>query len=151
MHELEKFIPEMNWGVGLFGVVAGIASSIFGGWTKGITILVGFMILDWFAGVTVSIIFKNSEKTETGAYNSKVGFVGIVKKVFILAIVAVAAQIDSLLGINTIRDAVVFAYAANELMSIIENAGKMGIPIPDVLRNAIDVIKGKSEGETNGK
>ena len=65
-----------------------------------------------------------------------------------LALVAVGHQMDAVLGINYIRTALCVAFLTNEGMSILENAGLMGIPIPTALQNALDVL-GKKE-ETDG-
>jgi len=54
------------------------------------------------------------------------------------------------LGSTFIKDAVIIGYIANETISIIENAGLMGIPIPDVIKRAIDILKNKSDGDING-
>ena len=63
--------------------------------------------------------------------------------------VLVACRLDLVMGSNFIRDAVVIAFIANETISIIENAGLMGVPIPGVITRAIEVLKKKSESEEN--
>ena len=62
-------------------------------------------------------------------------------------IVLVAAQLDKVLGTAFVRDAVVIAYIVNETISIIENAGLMGLPIPDVIMSAIEQLQGKKDSE----
>ncbi|MDQ0269007.1 phage holin family protein [Cytobacillus purgationiresistens] len=114
------------------------ASYLFGGGTTLLQILLVFVILDYATGIIA------------GAYgsglSSKVGFKGIAKKVMIFALVAVAHLIDTVLGDNhLIRDAVIFFYLANEVISIIENAGKIGLPVPSVITRAVEVLKSKSE------
>jgi toxin secretion/phage lysis holin len=88
----------------------------------------------------------------TGKLESNVGMFGIARKVFIFAMVSVAHLVDGVLGDGHLfRDAVAFFYIANELLSIIENGGKLGAPIPPVIRQAIDVLKGKGgTGELPG-
>jgi toxin secretion/phage lysis holin len=61
--------------------------------------------------------------------------------------VLVAVRLDLAMGTAILKDAVVIAYIANETISIIENAGLMGLPIPKVITKAIDVLQGKSEGD----
>jgi toxin secretion/phage lysis holin len=71
--------------------------------------------------------------------------VGIAKKVFIFAMVAVAHLIDTALGdAHLLRDATIFFYLANELLSIIENVGRIGLPVPTPIQKAVEVLKGKS-------
>ncbi|AVG12976.1 phage holin family protein [Paenibacillus larvae] len=82
-----------------------------------------------------------------GKLESNVGLKGIARKVFIFFIVAVAHQIDLILGNqHMIRDATLFFYVANELLSIIENGGRLGVPLSNVIKQAVGVLKGKSEG-----
>ena len=64
-----------------------------------------------------------------------------------LLVVLVACRLDLVMGSNFIRDAVVIAFIVNETISIIENAGLMGIPIPAVIIKAIEVLKNRAEGE----
>ncbi|WP_410985025.1 holin family protein [Bacillus cereus] len=76
-----------------------------------------------------------------GELKSKVGFRGIAKKVVIFLLVGVAAQLDLVLGSNSaIREATLFFFIGNELLSILENAGRMGIKLPDVLNNAVEIL-----------
>ncbi|MNX99379.1 Holin family protein [compost metagenome] len=83
-----------------------------------------------------------------GELKSMKGYIGIAKKVGIFMFVTVAHVIDGVLGdMHYIRDAVIFFYLANELLSIIENAGKMGMPMPPALINAVAVLEAKSGGK----
>lgn len=121
------------------GVGGGLASFLFGGWSALLQTLVFFIFLDYFLAVIVAASF--------GELSSKKGFKGIAKKVMILALVAVAHSIDTILGDgNLIRDSVIFFYIANELISILETAGRTDIPIPDVLKQAIERLNNKSKG-----
>lgn len=129
------------------GVVGGFIASLFGGWDTGIATLVLFMAIDFFSGLAVAGIFKNSTKTETGALESRAGFKGLCRKCMILLFVLIAYRLDLAIGTNYIRDAVIIGFIANELISITENAGLMGIPLPGVLTKAIDVLKKKAATE----
>lgn len=121
------------------GVGGGLASFLFGGWSALLQTLVFFIFMDYFLAVIVAASF--------GELSSKKGFRGIAKKVMILALVAVAHSIDTILGDgNLIRDSVIFFYIANELISILETAGRTDIPIPDVLKQAIERLNNKSKG-----
>ena len=129
------------------GVVGGFIASLFGGWDTGIATLILFMGIDFFSGLAVAGIFKNSTKTETGALESRAGFKGLCRKCMTLLFVLIAFRLDLAIGTNYIRDAVIIGFMANELISIVENAGLMGLPLPGVLTKAIDVLKKKAVTE----
>lgn len=127
------------------GVAGSFIASLFGGWDTGIGTLVLFMAIDFFSGLAVAGIFKNSTKTETGALESKAGFKGLCRKGMTLLFVLIAYRLDLAIGTNYIRDMVVIGFIANELISLVENAGLMGLPLPAVLAKAIDVLKKKAD------
>lgn len=129
------------------GVVGGFVASLFGGWDAGLVTLIIFMGVDYLTGLIVAGVFHNSEKTETGTLESRAGWKGLCRKGVSLLVVLVACRLDLVIGSNFIRDSVVIAFIANETLSIVENAGLMGIPIPAVIAKAIDVLKKKAESE----
>ena len=129
----------------IIGAIGAFVSSIFGGWDAGMTTLVIFMTVDYLTGLIVAGVFHKSGKTENGALSSKVGLQGIAKKIMMLLMVLVAVRLDILTGTDYIRDAVIIALCGNELISIIENAGLMGVPIPKKLKDAIEVLSKKEE------
>ena len=110
------------------------------------TTLVIFMGIDYIAGLVVAGVFHKSGKSANGALDSHAGWKGICKKGMALLIVLIAVRLDMTIGTQYIKDAVVIAFIANEVISIIENAGLMGVPIPAVITKAIDLLKSKSEG-----
>ena len=121
------------------GIGGGIASYLFRKWSVLLQTLVVFIVLDYVFAIVVAATH--------GELNSKKGFKGIAKKVAILVLVAVAHQVDSILGDGSlVRDSVIFFYIANELLSILETVGKTNLPIPDVLRRAVDTLNSKGEG-----
>jgi len=128
---------------GMFGVIGSIITGFFGGWDAGMVTLVTFMCIDYISGIIVAGVFKKSKKSKQGALSSKVGWMGLCKKVMTLLIVVVAYRLDILINTDYIRDAVIIGFCANELISIIENAGLMGLPLPHVLMEAIEVLKGE--------
>lgn len=134
---------------GLFGILGGIISTAFGGWDTTLTTLIIFMAIDYITGLMVAGIFQKSSKSENGGLQSKAGFKGLCRKGVMLLIVLVACRLDLTLGSDFVRNAVVWAFVANETISIIENAGTMGVPIPKVLMKAIDVLKTKAEENEN--
>lgn len=129
------------------GVVGSTLANLFGGWDTAMITLMIFMAADYLSGLIVAGVFKKSNKTETGALESKAGWKGLCRKGGTLLIVLVAAQLDKITGTEFIRDAVVIGYIANEGISIIENIGLMGVPIPAVIKKAIDVLRKKSDSE----
>lgn len=101
-----------------------------GGWDTGIATLLLFMGIDFFSGLLVAGVFKKSTRKETGAPESRAHFKGLCRKGMILFLVLIAYRLDLVIGTNYIRDAVIIGFIANELISITENAGLMGLPLP---------------------
>ena len=132
---------------GIIGAIGGFFTTLFGGWTAGMTTLVLFMAIDYISGLIVAGVFKKSTKSESGALESKAGWKGLARKGMTLLFVLIAYRLDLLLGTTYIRDAVVIGFCANELVSIVENAGLMGLPLPAIIVKAIDVLRRKAEFE----
>ena len=133
----------------LTGALGGVMAGLFGPWTSDLTALTVCMAVDFLSGVAVALVFHKSKKTPTGAYSSACGFAGLAKKAMLLALVAVGHQMDMVLGCDYIRTALCVAFLTNEGMSILENAGLMGIPIPAVIQNALEVLRKKEETNEN--
>ena len=131
----------------VLGTIGGAVAAYFGGWDAALTTLIIFMAIDYLTGLIVAGIFHKSQKTESGSLESRAGWKGLCRKGVTLLIVLVACRLDMLVNSNFIRDAVVIAFVTNETISIIENAGLMGVPIPAVIVKAIEVLKKKSEVE----
>lgn len=125
------------------GLVGSFVASLFGGWSASLTTLLIFMLLDYLSGLIVAGVFHNSPKTETGTLESRAGLKGLIRKTTMLLFVLIGHRLDIAVGTSYIKDAVCIAFMANELLSLVENAGLMGIPIPSVLKNAIDILKKK--------
>lgn len=132
----------------IMGVVGGFFASLFGGWDAALTTLVIFMGIDYITGLVVAGVFHNSGKTESGALESKAGWKGLCRKGMTLLMVLIGCRLDIIMNTNFVKDAVVIAYIVNEVISIIENAGLMGLPIPSAIEKAIEVLTNK-EGESN--
>lgn len=127
------------------GVAGSAVAAMFGGWDSALTTLVLFMAVDYLTGLIVAGVFKNSGKSSSGALESRAGWQGLCRKGVTLLVVLVACRLDMLLGTTVVRDAAVIAFCANECISIIENAGLMGIKIPAVISRSIDVLNERSE------
>ena len=127
------------------GVIGSVIASFFGGWSSDLATLMIFMGIDYITGLIVAGVFKRSKKSKNGGLESKVGFKGLAKKVMILLFVLIGYRLDLLLGSDYIRTAIVIAFIVNETISITENAGLIGVPIPKPIMNAIDILKSKED------
>ena len=128
----------------ILGAIGAFFTSLFGGWSAGMTTLLLFMATDYISGLIVAGVFKKSQKSESGALESRAGWKGLCRKGMTLLIVMISYRLDLLIGTNYIRDAVIIGFCVNELISIFENAGLMGIPLPQVIVKALDVLKSKA-------
>lgn len=131
------------------GVVGGFIASLFGGWDAALTTLLIFMGVDYVTGLIVAGVFHRSQKSTDGALESRAGWKGLCRKGTTLLVVLVACRLDLVTGSTFTRDTAIIAFIANETISIIENAGLMGVPIPAVVAKAIDILKQKAEGDAN--
>ena len=129
----------------LLGVIGSFIAEAFGGWDTGLITLLIFMGIDFVMGLVVAGIFHNSPKTDSGKLESRTGWKGLCRKCVTLLFVLIAYRLDLTLGVDYIRDAVIIGFVANELISIVENAGLMGLPLPKVVKNAIDILTKKAE------
>ena len=137
MNELKAYV------LGACALLGGLFGQLFGGWTAALGTLIFCMAVDYVTGLIVAGVFHTSDKTPGGGLESRAGWKGLCRKGVTLLIVLVASRVDRALGTAFVRDAVIVGYVANEVISIIENAGLMGVPIPDALVQAIDALQGK--------
>jgi len=127
------------------GFIGAAVSYLFGGWGALIAALLTMVAFDYVTGIFAA--------ASEGKLSSKVGLVGIARKVFIFVVVSMAHMVDVVLdsGSNLVRDGVIFFYIANEALSVLENGGRMGVKgIPPVIKQAIEVLKGKSGEKKDG-
>ena len=129
------------------GIIGGGIAALFGGFDAALITLMIFMGIDYITGLIVAGVFHKSEKTQNGALESRAGWKGLCRKGVTLLIVLVACWLDLMMGSNFIRDAVVIAFVVNETISIIENAGLMGVPVPAAIVRAIEVLKNKADSQ----
>lgn len=129
----------------MIGVMGSFIASWFGGWDNGLATLVAFMAIDYASGLVVAGVFQKSNKTENGALESLAGWKGLCRKGMTLLFVLIAYRLDLAIGTTYIRDTVVIGFMANELISIVENAGLMGLPLPAVIAKAIEVLCQKAD------
>ncbi len=123
----------------VFAAMGGALGYFFGEMDGLLIALIVFVVVDYITGVMVAV----SERKVSSA----VGYKGILKKIFLLIMVGVAHVLDAHV-MNTgsmLRTAVIFFYLSNEGISIIENAGKLGIPVPEKVRKVLEQLKDKEE------
>ena len=123
---------------GVLGTAVGSSlCNALGGWDALLKYLVFFIMLDYASGMIAAGI--------EGRLSSRIGYRGVAKKVFILILVAVAFSIDQLIGTDMVRNAVAGFYLGVEGLSILENAGRVGIPLPSILKNTLEILKSKKQ------
>ena len=133
------------------GAAGAVVAHFFGGWSSGLTTLIIFMAVDYISGLMVAGVFHNSPKTDSGTLESRAGWKGLCRKCMTLVFVLVAYRLDLVLNAHYIRDAVIIAFIANELISIAENAGLIGLPLPEVIKRAIDILQSKTHESEEGE
>lgn len=124
-----------------------IINTLLGGWTEDLLTLLIMMAIDFTFGLLIAAVWKKSGKSETGALNSLSAWKGLCRKGGTLLVVMVAYRLDVTLGTEYIKTGVIIAFIANEAISIIENLGIMGVPMPAVLKKAIEVLQEKADTE----
>lgn len=129
----------------MIGAAGGALVNLLGGWNEDLTTLLIFMGVDFLLGLLIATVWKKSGKSETGALSSWSAWKGLCRKGASLLVVLVAHRLDMATGVNYIRTAVIIAFIADEGISIIENLGIMGVPMPAVLTKAVDVLKSRSD------
>lgn len=129
----------------ILGIVGAAITALLGGWDMALKTLCIFMAIDYISGLIVAGVFKASTKSESGALESRAGLKGLLRKMAMLCAVLMAYYLDRVAGTDFVRDATCMGFIANEALSIIENMGLMGVPIPEVIVNAIDVLKSKEK------
>lgn len=111
-------------------------TSLVGGYDVMVRVLVYFIIADYLTGLIAATVLKK--------VSSEIGFKGIAKKVLILMIVVLSHQFDVILGFSIIRNAVIFFYIANETVSIGENVKKIGMDLPPIIMQIVELLQRKA-------
>jgi toxin secretion/phage lysis holin len=120
-----------------------------GGVDQMLIALIIFMIVDYITGLAVAFLFHKSTKTVSGGVSSKEGFKGIIKKICILLLIGVAHELDVLMGVDYTRSLAIMFFLGNEGISILENMGLMGVPYPEFIKKALEVMKDKGNDAEN--
>lgn len=130
MDKLDYFRP-------LAAVFGGLTSFLFGGWSSLLTALLFFVVVDYLTGVMAA--------GKEGKLSSQVGFWGIAKKFGVFVVIAIAHRLDHSFGTGDVmRDAAIWFYLANEALSILENLGRLGVPIPSFIQQGVKVLNEKA-------
>jgi toxin secretion/phage lysis holin len=120
-------------------IIGGFLVGLLGGWDIALKVLLIFVIADYLTGLSAAWYQKT--------INSEVGLKGIIKKFCLFIPVGIGFWLDSLTGTEFLRSLAIFFYIANEGISILENLGKMNIPIPSAMKDALTQIKDKKVGK----
>lgn len=129
-------------------LIGSAVAELFGGWDLALQTLMLFMAVDWVTGgILLPGVFRKSPKSPNGAMESHAGWKGLCRKSMTLLYVLIAAQLDALIHTDYLREAVCIGFIANEALSIAENAGLMGLPMPDAIRKSLDLLKTESKKE----
>lgn len=127
------------------GLVGSMIASLIGGWDAPMKALIICMIVDYISGIVVAGVFHASKKSENGALKSSSGLKGLCRKCMVLFIIVIMAQVGKVANIDYLRNAAIIGFIANEIISIVENAGLMGVPLPKVVYKAIDILNDKEK------
>lgn len=132
----------------ILAALAAVGSAIagaLGGWDAALSTLLILMAIDYVTGVLVAAVWHKSAKTDSGGVSSAAGFKGLLRKMVILLVVWLGAEMDKVLGIDYVRTAVCLFYIANEGLSVLENTAIMGVPYPSFVKNMLDALRKKAD------
>ncbi|MCU6734955.1 phage holin family protein [Diplocloster agilis] len=133
---MEKIFNEVSL---FFGVAGGIIVKWLGGWDVLLITIVALAILDYVTGVIKGIYQKR--------LSSEIGYKGLLKKIVMFIVIAVAFIIQQLISdVIPLREVVIMFYVCNEALSLLENAAEF-VPIPDKLKNTLLQLRDKNDTE----
>ncbi len=133
-----NILSKLLFGIKLgFGAAVSTLSYLMGGFDVLFYCLTTLIIIDYTSGVLAAVCY--------GRLSSRTGFLGIIKKICIYLVVAVATVIGNITGVEGVRDIAVSFYIANEGISILENLGKIGVPLPEKLKSILVQLKEEEE------
>lgn len=134
----------------ILAAIGGAVASFFTGLPPIVWVLIAVMSIDYITGIICGLMGK-SPNTENGGVSSKMAFKGLLKKALILLVVLLAALLDKAVSMGTgvtfeaVAGATCLWFIASEGFSIIENAAAMGVPIPGVLKQALEIMRKKGD------
>lgn len=139
---------------GLLAALATVGTFVahaLGGWDAAMQVLVALMALDYLTGILVAAVWQRSNKSSTGALDSKAGFKGLCKKGMILLLVWLGVLLDNAFGTTYVRMAVIIFFIGNEGISFLENLGLMGVPFPEFLKKALEALRDQGDAGEGGQ
>ena len=134
-----------NLALAALATVGAALSNALGGWDALLRLLVALMAADYLTGMIVAAVFKRSNKSESGAMDSRAGFHGLVRKCAVLLLVYIAVLLDGATGSHFVRAAVLLFFIGNEGLSLLENIGLMGVEYPRFLRDMLQALRDKGD------
>lgn len=126
--------------------VGSFIANQLGGWDASLAVLICMIAADYITGVLLAAIWHASTKTSTGKVSSRESFKGLVRKVMVLVLVWVGAMLDTALGVDYARQAVVLFFIANEALSLLENTAAMGVPYPHFIKAMLEALHEQADG-----
>lgn len=126
--------------------VGAFLANALGGWDALLKLLIALMAADYITGLAVAAIWHKSNKSDSGALDSKAGFRGLVKKCAILLLVYIGVLLDGAVGTHYVRSAVCLFFIGNEGLSLLENIGLMGVEYPEFMKNMLEALRDKGDG-----
>lgn len=134
----------------VLAAVGTFVAHALGGWDAAMQVLVALMAADYLTGILVAAVWQRSNKSATGALDSKAGFKGLLKKGMILLLVWLGVLLDNALGAAYIRTAIIIFFIGNEGLSLLENLGLMGVPFPAFLKKALEALREQGDNGKDG-
>ena len=129
-------------------VIGAFIAKLLGGWDWSLQTLVIFISIDFILGILIAAFWGKSNKTESGTLDSKACWQGLIRKGGILLVVLIATQLDVVMATGGfVRTAVIFYFIGNEGISIIENLGIMGVPLPSWLKSKFESLRDDNDKE----
>jgi len=139
-------IKSICYGVlGILAAMGGMVAQALGGWDEDLRMLCIIMAMDYITGIICALVWKKSPKSSDGSFNSRLSLKGLLRKAGIFLAVLIAYQLDSVAGTEFIRTSAILFFIANDGLSVIENLGIMGLPMPSSIKNAFEILRKKSE------
>ncbi|MDD2362332.1 MAG: phage holin family protein [Oscillospiraceae bacterium] len=143
-------IKSIWYGVlGVMAAVGGMAAQALGGWDEALRTLCVIIAIDYLTGIICALVWKKSPKSVDGSFNSKLSLKGLLRKAGILLAVLIAYQLDSVAGTKFIRTSAILFFIANDGLSVVENLGIMGLPMPLAVKNAFELLRKQSDTNLN--
>lgn len=128
----------------ILSAVGAVFLKLLGGWDTAMMLLIILITVDFITGIMVAALGR-SPKTATGGLSSNRCFVGLCRKITIIGLIMVCNIVDMYLNTSFVRDGAIIGFAVNEMLSLFENAGLLGLKLPVAVTNVIDILKPKEE------